>query len=162
MMRLPANNPLINVLLVSCCLLVLLFAMEWLFPYRIGAATNVDAEADATRLPGDGESAYAHPHIDDFPAILARPIFFENRELPPESVAQATAPHTPLRLRLEGIAIVADARIAVLRDEATNQLLQLSVGMSHNDWVIDDIIAAGATFRRGDDVAQLTLEIGNR
>jgi len=162
MMRFPTKNPLTNYLLTSCCLLTLLVVIAWLIPYRISADASTDAASIDAQLPGNGNSAYVHPHIDDFSVILAKPIFFENRELPPEAVAEAATPRAPLRLKLEGIAIIADAQIAVLRDETSNQLLQLSVGMSHNDWVVDKIESAGATFRRGDDVAQLTLEIGNR
>jgi len=162
MMRFLSKYPLTNFLLASCCVLALLVAIEWLIPYSISAETNTDATSIDAQLPGNGNSTYVHPHIDDFSVILAKPIFFESRELPPEVVSEAAGPRAPLRLKLEGIAIIADAQIAVLRDEINNQLLQLSVGMSHNDWVVDKIESTGTTFRRGDEVAQLTLEIGNR
>lgn len=162
MTQFPTRNSLTNFLLASCCLLALLVVIEWLIPYSISAEADTDAVLIDPQFPGDGNSAYVHPHVEDFSIILAKPIFFESRELPPEAVAETATPRAPLRLKLEGIAIVADAQIAVLRDETNSQLLQLSVGMSHNDWVVDKIESAGATFRRGDDVAKLTLEIGDR
>ena len=158
MMRLLTNNPLTNALLCCCCLLLLILTLEWLLPYRAAATANADSAPGDVELADNGESPYVHPHIDQFSEILKRPIFFQSRELPAEAVAESAAPRAPLRLELEGIAIVSNARIAVLRDQANKRILQLSIGMSHNDWLVEDITAEGAAFRRGDDVTQLTLK----
>ena len=82
--------------------------------------------------------------------------------MPPEAVARAPAPRTPLRLRLEGIAVTAENQVAVLRDQGNNQLVQLSVGMTHSNWLLEELTSTSATFRRDDDVAELTLNIENR
>jgi hypothetical protein len=161
-MRLPVNNPLTNFLLAGCCLLILIIGTEWLTPYQVNSTTNVSTESTDVQMPDNDDSTYVHPHIDDFSAILARPIFFPNRELPIIAVADTVAPRLPLRLKLEGIASTTGSRVAVLRDQGNNQLLQLSVGMSHNDWLLENMSSTAASFRRGDDITELTLETQNR
>ena len=162
MMRLPENNPLTSFLLAGCCLLVLIITIEWLTPYQVSSATNASAESVDVQMPDNDDSTYVHPHIDDFSAILTRPIFFPDRELPIVAVADTVAPRLPLRLKLEGIASSAGSRVAVLRDQGSNQLLQLSVGMSHNDWQLENMTSTAASFRRGDDATELTLETQDR
>lgn len=158
MMRYLTNNPFRNFLLASCCVLMLVVATEWLIPYRSNGAAFANTRSVDVQVSTNNDSAYVHPHIDDFSEILARPIFFQARELPPEAEAAAVAPRAPLRLKLEGIASAADSRVAVLRDQGNNQLVQLSAGMSHNDWLLERMTSTTASFRRGDDVAELTLE----
>ena len=162
-MKFASNNPITNLLLAGCFVLTLVVAAEWTIPYQADA-TAVDnfGSASDDEMPASAQSAYVHPHISDFPEIVARPIFFSKRLMPPEAVARAPAPSTPLRLRLEGIAIAGDNRVAVLRDQGNNQLVQLSVGMTHNNWLLEELTSMSATFRRDDDVAELTLNIENR
>ncbi len=162
-MKYSSANPITNLLLAGCLVLTTIVTAEWSIPYKV-AATDEDESGAVidNEIPTGAQSRYVHPHIDDFPEILARPIFFSKREMPPEAVARAPAPRTPLRLRLEGIAIAADNRVAVLRDQGNNQLVQLSVGMTHNNWLLEELTSMSATFRRDDDVAELTLNIENR
>lgn len=91
--------------------------------------------------------------------VLARPLFFEDRRMPPApAVAKAEVPHEePLRLTLEGIAIVNASRIALLRDAKGNELIQLSEGMSHNGWVLETVAPGTAAFRRGADTTRLEV-----
>ncbi len=162
-MKYASANPITNLLLTGCFMLTLLVAAEWLIPYKADATAEDDSGATIdNEIPAGAESRYVHPHISNFPQILARPVFFSKREMPAEAVAKAPAPRTPLRLRLEGIAIAADNRVAVLRDQGSNQLVQLSVGMTHNNWLLEELTSMSATFRRDDDVAELTLNIENR
>ena len=163
MIKYARDNPITNLLLTSCLVLMLIVTAEWLVPYKVD--TRDDDESGAPiddGIPAGAQSRYVHPHIDNFPEILARPIFFSNRQMPPQPVAEALAVRTPLRLKLEGIAIAANTRVAVLRDQGSNQLVQLSVGMSHNDWLLEDVTSATAIFRHGDDVTSLSLKPENR
>lgn len=162
-MKFTSDKPMTNLLLAGCLVLTAMLAAEWLIPFKVDA---VDAGQSGAALvdesPTSAQSRYVHPHIGDYSEILARPIFFSNRRLPPEAVTKAQAPRTPLRLKLEGIAIATDTRVAVLRDQGNNQLLQLSVGMSHDNWLLENITTATATFRRGDDVTSISLNSENR
>jgi len=162
-MKYASDNPITNLLLAGCLVLTAIFAAEWSIPYKVDATdVGESGAAIVDRVPAGAQSGYVHPHISNYAEILARPIFFSQRELPPEAVARAPAPSAPLLLKLEGIAIAADARVAVLRDQGSNQLVQLSVGMSHNNWLLQDITSATATFRRGDDVSTVSLKPENR
>jgi hypothetical protein len=148
-----------RILLSLCGLLTLVIVAEWLLPYRADPADELNAESADLELPTMSSSSYVHPHIDDFGAILERPVFFKNRKLPPKVAAEPAAAPAPIRLKLEGVAIVAEARIAVLRNLADNQLVQLAEGMSHNGWTLDAVNANSATFKRGGQVSELSLEL---
>ena len=69
----------------------------------------------------------------------------------------APPPPTPLRLTLEGVAMSAGSRIAVLRSQGNNQLLTLGEGMTHEGWTLESIEADRASFRRGGQVTELPL-----
>ena len=162
-MKYTSDNPITNILLASCLLLTLVVATQWLLPYKIDTTTGTSSDVQVVdEIPGSAQSQYVHPHISNFPDILERPIFFSKREMPAAMVAKAPAARAPLRLKLEGIAINASNRVAVLRDQDNNQLVQLSVGMTHNNWLLEDLTSAHAVFRRDDDIAELTLDIENR
>ena len=75
---------------------------------------------------------------------------------------QAGSSHTeppPLRARLEGVALVGDARVAVIRDLSTNEGLRLSEGMEFKGWTVDAVEPDRALLKRGDrQVQELKLE----
>ena len=162
-MQYASDSPVKNHLLAGCLVLTTILAAEWLMPYEVEVMDAGESGAAIDNEIANGaQSRYVHPHISNYPEILARPIFFSKREMPPEAVAKAPAPRAPLRLKLEGIAIAADTRVAVLRDQGSNRLLQFSVGMSHDNWLLEELTSKSATFRRDDDVTELTLEPGSR
>ena len=159
-MKYVSNNPITDLLLATASLLALIVTVELLMPYEIELPDDAIGIASQVGVPDGTQSRYVHPHISNFPEILTRPIFFSKREMPVQIVVEQAAPRAPLRLKLEGIAIATDTRVAVLRDLGSNKLLQLSVGMSHNTWQLEELTSSGATFRRGtDDIAQLTLDL---
>lgn len=153
-------------LLVTCAALAIIVVFELLFPAQIDHGAPPVVDRAGTEVPAFSESVYVPPRRDDLAEMLDRPLFFKDRKLPPAPAAAATnaVPATPLRLKLEGVAITADSRIAVLRDLSNNQLLQMAEGMLHDGWTLDAVTATGANFKRGADVAELTLEAdtGNR
>ena len=143
-----------------CSVLALLIAMQWLLTNQIVAQDQVTVDSSAWDVPGEAVTSYAHPTIDHFAEILDRPVFFKERELPREVVVEAAAPPpTPIRLKLEGVAIATDSRVAVLRSLANNQLLQLSQGMAYNGWKLESVEADSVTFQRGEQTSQLFLEL---
>jgi hypothetical protein len=82
--------------------------------------------------------------------------------MPPEPVAAAkpVKKKAPLRLKLEGIAISSDKRIALLRSTSDKQALQLVEGMSYQGWTLQELNSSGAKFLRGEDVTEILLETG--
>jgi len=158
-MRFVSSHPLTGLLLATASILALIVTAELLMPYEIELPDEAIGITTQVGVPDGTQSRYVHPDISNFPEILSRPIFFSKREIPKQIVVEQAVQQTPLRLKLEGIAIATDSRVAVLRDLGSNKLVQLSVGMSYNDWELEELTSSAAKFRRGaDDVAQLTLE----
>jgi hypothetical protein len=151
-------------LLVVCVVLALIIAIELAYPARTADTGVAAAEPALTEAPSFGESVYLPPRMDDLSEMLDRPLFYADRRMPVPPKPAAPAALTPLRMKLEGVAITADSRVAVLRDLKNNQLLQLTEGMSHDGWTLDEVTASGATFQRGAEIEELALETdtGNR
>ena len=76
----------------------------------------------------------------------------------PAPPADETAPPTPLRLKLEGVALSGGARVAVLRNLSNSQLVQLEEGGTHEGWTLDSLTSTSASFSRGEQFAELPLE----
>jgi general secretion pathway protein N len=106
------------------------------------------------------------PDFGAFSEILERPLFTEGRTPPqqptPEQTSVSPVKQTQLTLRLEGIALTPAARIAVVRDITSNKLLRLAEGEEHQGWEVESIRATGATFKRGEQTQELTLELNKR
>ena len=94
----------------------------------------------------------------DLAEMLDRPLFFITRRMPEPPAAQPAAPPTPLKLKLEGIAIAAGSRVAVLRNLNGNGLLQLAEGDTHDGWTLEAISSTSASFKRGGQVNELLLD----
>jgi hypothetical protein len=118
-------------------------------------AEIADAPAASSTLPG-----YVPQSFDSFSEILERPLFFADRQLPAEPKQEliAAAPLEPLRLTLEGIAIMDKSRIALLRSQGDNVLVQMAEGMTHNGWTLESVLTDRAIFKRGDDSTEIELE----
>ena len=158
-MKFEMENRQTRILLFLCGLLALIIVAEWLTPVRADSVDGPAADSVDIDLPVLSASNYVHPSIDNFDVILERPVFLRDRKLPPALVAERAAPPSPIHLALQGVAIVAEARVAVLRDVADQQLLQLAEGMSHNGWNLETLNAESAIFRRGEQLAELRLDL---
>jgi len=149
-------------LLLAAAILVLVIALEWLLAGNSSPA-DLDGRGDADiSLPAPSDYNYSAPRIDDYPEVVERPVFFRDRTLPPEPEPElvTTAPLLPLRLTLEGVAITSASKVAVLRNTASNQLLNLAEGMSHDGWTLEKVSADRAIFRRGSQTSELLLDDG--
>ena len=147
-------------LLLLCLLLALIVALEWLYPTNIANTEVVTVESALTEEPDFVESVYLPPQMDDLSEMLDRPLFYADRRMPvePEAIVAPAIALAPMRLKLEGIAIAMDTRVAVLRDLGNNQLVQLTEGMSHDGWTLESLTADGAVFKRGTEIAEVPLE----
>lgn len=147
-------------LLGACALLGLIVLAEALAGASLSDGDAERTAADDIALPALAANRYTHAPLSQFAEILERPIFLESRRMPIDVVeAPAPTPSVPLRLELEGIAMVADTRIAVLRDASTKSLIQLAEGSEHNGWTLESVSAGQARFSRGDEVHELGLEL---
>ena len=150
-------------LVVVCVALSLVVAIELLYPTKIETSDPVPDEHTAAMVPTFRPAVYMPPKMNDLTDLLDRPLFFTDRKFPPapEPAATPVAAPKPLRLLLEGVAITADSRVAVLRDLNSMQLLQLTEGMAYEGWTLDAVTANSAIFRRGGQLTHLALEPGN-
>jgi len=149
-----------QLLLAVCALLGLIVLGESITGASGASDDAILAEAGPVELPELAAVRYVHPSLDSFPDVLERPLLMESRRLPQETVVDAPpAPKAPLRLELEGVALVGDTRIAVLRDVASKELVQLGEGADHNGWTLDRVTAESARFSRGTQIEELTLEL---
>jgi hypothetical protein len=162
MKRISLGNRLTPYLLITCLVLAGVVALQW----RIGARTGIEGPAEAPPAAAEAppaRTAFVAPGIEAFSEILERPLFTAGRE-PAEEPAVATPttpaiPTAPIRLRLEGVALTPQTRVAVVRDLATNQLLRLAEGAEHQGWVVETVHAAGATLKQGQQTQELVLEV---
>jgi hypothetical protein len=66
---------------------------------------------------------------------------------------------THIRLKLEGVAITPEARIAVLRDLTMQKMLHLEEGAKHNGWKLESLHADRALFKQNQQTVELDLEL---
>ena len=157
-MRMDFINQSTRLLFIAVILLALIVALELLYPAR-PVETEIATGAESTALlPDFGETDFSVPRFEDLGDMLDRPVFFSDRKLPEPPAAAVAAPPAPLRLKLEGVAMTGESRIAVVRDLNSNQLLQLEEGMTHDGWALDAVSSNSATFSRGAQTTELQLE----
>ena len=114
-------------LIAANLILALTVSAELLIPAQPGAANAATTDEAAAALPEFGNATVAAPPISQLVDMMERPLFFADRRMPqPAEETAAPPPPTPLRLKLEGIALAGGARVAVLRNLNGNGLLQLA------------------------------------
>jgi hypothetical protein len=157
--RVPGNHTT-AALLASCGLLTLTIVAQVALPGLANVVTDTESADASIELPVSKGPTFIPRPLGDYSEVLERPLLFSDRRMPPEPEVQA-APviRSPLRLKLEGVAISADSRVALLRNTADNQLLQLAEGTSHDGWTLEKLSTSGATFRRGEEVTEIVLEV---
>ncbi len=159
---------LLSLLLLSVLLAISgLLAWQWQHPPMAEDFTRVPAKQpdhpeNTTRI------AFAPVPLNAYREITERPLFVEGR-MPPkpaEKVAVKTAPRVlPLKLKLEGVVITPQNRVAVIRDLTSNRLLRVTEGMNQDDWKLTRVDTASATVERRGQRLTLELEVvgaGNR
>ena len=93
--------------------------------------------------------------------ITERPLFTEGRTPPKEPVDSppSAVAAVPLRLRLEGVAITPENKVAIITDLQTNELLRLSQGMSHSNWRVARVSEESVVIQQGTREITLDLEL---
>ena len=167
MKRISIGNRLTPALLTACVVFGVIAAYEWhTLSRQDSIATGSNAQPATTTDVQLARNTYMAPDFEAFREIIERPLFTEGRTPPQQSTSEQTAvspvKQTRLTLRLEGIALTPAARIAVLRDITSNKMLRLAEGAKHQGWEVESIHATGATFKRGEQTHELTLELDKR
>lgn len=160
MIRMFRTNPLARALALASLGVATVLVVQVSVPASLPGTEGVAATAAATE-PVTALPVYVPPAIETFAEVLERPLFFADRRLPPEPVAEApaAAPRAPLGLTLEGVALTSDSRVALLREVRGDTLITVAEGSSHNGWTLESVSSSGARFRRDGDVTELELEV---
>jgi hypothetical protein len=158
MFRLQISRPT-QILIAANLVLALVVMGELLLPAQPEAAQIETDDNSSTALPDFGNTRIDAPSLSQLVDLLERPLFFPGRRMPqPEIKKAAPPPPTPLRLKLEGIAIAGGARVAVLRNLNGAGLLQLAEGETHDGWTLDALTSTSAEFSRGAQTNELLLD----
>ena len=157
MKKITFGNRLTPYLLAACVLLAGMLALQ--SHNMIQSHSNSTPGARPTVKPVARENFMA-TGIAAFSEITERPLFIAGREPPAEPVAapRAAAKVSPLRLRLEGVALTPEAKIAILRDLSNNKMLHLETGMKHQGWELTSVTDTVATFKLDEQSQELTLK----
>jgi hypothetical protein len=107
------------------------------------------------------QPSYAMAPLEDFSAILERPLFSPTRRPPAEGVAAVVAPEPVLQVTLVGVIISSEEQIAIIKLKDGNRFARLSLGDSFEGWILETIEPSRITFRRGDveEHIELTYEL---
>ncbi len=158
MKRTTAIAPLTKLLLGVNGLLAFIIALQLAYPAGPGTL-DAGAETDtASLLPDFGAADFSPPPLANLTAMLDRPLFYANRRMPTPPPDEPAPPPTPLRLKLEGVALSEGVRVAVLRNLANNQLVQLEEGGTHEGWTLDALTSTSASFSRDEQRTELPLD----
>jgi hypothetical protein len=150
------------VLLIGSGLLGSLLYLQWhediASHYRLPDQSSKDVEVNqgVKNMP-----AFMPTPLQSLSEITDRPLFTEGRT-PPEKPSEnptAVAASVPLRLKLEGVAITPESKVAVITDLQTNELLRLSQGMSHGNWKVTGVSEESVTIQQGPREITLKLEL---
>jgi len=157
MKKFTIGNHLTPYLLVACVLLAVILVLE----SRNLVQTQGDTSAETQPAMDTYQRAhFTAPGVAAFSEITERPLFRQDREPPPAPAKSAVARvASPLRLKLEGVAITPEASIALVRDLSSNKMLHLAKGMKHQGWELSSVTNTVATFKRGEESQEIKLKI---
>jgi hypothetical protein len=149
-----------RLLIAANLLMGLVVVAHLLLPAQPGTANAETTDGSNAALPEFGDTGIAAPPIGQLVDMMERPLFFPERRMPEPEVEEAPPPPmTPLRLKLEGIAIAGGSRVAVLLNLNGKSLMQLKEGESHEGWTLDSVTSTSAKFSRSDgQTSELSLD----
>ncbi|MES9945463.1 MAG: type II secretion system protein N [Candidatus Thiodiazotropha sp.] len=130
-------------------------------PFMTDQAANTEASKASD---GKGETIRFVPiSLKAYEEINERPLFVEGRLPPAEPVQKRVSrmPRKPLRLKLEGVAMMPDHKVAIIRDLDSNELLRVSQGMNKYDWKVESVDSQSAVITRKGERLELKLEMDN-
>ena len=158
------GNGVTVMLLFICILLSLLIFQQWKSYLQAEPVADVSIETDKKgRTTFDlnlGRNSKSI-QISQFSEILARPLFTEGR-LPAEEPEPEQSFDQPVglpKLKLEGVVLSPESRVAVVRDLTDNSLVRLSVGMIHQGWRVTEVTTKEAILERDGESHRLPLEL---
>ena len=148
-------------LLLGLCLVLAAFVYVQVQREAPGPAPSGGAGAAPPLAALPDQPSYTMAPLEDFAAILERPLFSPTRRPPAQGVVAAAAPEPELQVTLVGVIISSEEQIAIVRLKDADRFARLSVGDSFQGWILDSIEPSRITFRRGDveEHIELTYDV---
>lgn len=150
-----------------CALLLVVLLLQ-------GLLVGSDRDADVAVAPRDTAGAgdlttreFELPPVTEYAEITARPLFHEDRRPEPEQVAQdgedqepaQSAALEPPPVRLTGVIITPNARVAMLDHNRRNEQLSLKPGEHLEGWTLESVDERRVVFASGGTREPLLLEV---
>lgn len=157
------GNRMTKALLALCVWLLSIVLAQVSLQNPAEISGDIDDIKSSFEMPKNVQTNLAPAPFGNYSEILERPLLFVERKMPPAAIVSAdpAKSRSALQLILEGIAISADSRVALLRNTSDNKLVQLSEGESHGGWMLEELTASRARFRRGDEITEIVLEVNS-
>ncbi len=148
-------------LLLGLCLVLAAFVYVQVQREAPGPAPSGGGETTPPLAALPDQPSYTMAPLEDFAAILERPLFSPTRRPPAQGVTAAAAPEPELQVTLVGVIISSEEQIAIVRLNDADRFARLSVGDSFQGWVLDSIEPSRITFRRGEveEHIELTYDV---
>lgn len=154
------RQPLLAVLAVAAVLLFVAIGLETGFGARLApaiptAATKSAAAFEAKLLPA---LAAASPEAS-YPEMTARPLFVPARRPSPPAEVAAQSNFKRGQFVLQGVTIVGDTRIAMLREKSNGHVHRVEKGGDLNGVKVAEISPESVTLAQGAEQEVLPLQV---
>jgi len=154
------GNPLLGVLSALAIILAVVIGVEGEFGasvdsvVRSGAAKR-GAGAEAKLLPALIAIA---PEVA-YPETAARPLFTPTRRPAPEAPANSQSTFQKGQFVLQGVIVVGDNRVAMLREKSSGRVIRIELGREVNGIKVTQIEPEAVTLAQGSEEEKLTLSV---
>ena len=151
-------NPLLSLLGVAAIVLVIAIALEAAFGPNLGRLMESSegrraVPAEAQLLP---PIASTGPEVT-YPETVARPLWVPTRRPAPEAPALANVQRG--QYILQGVIVVGDNRVAMLREKSNGKIHRVEAGKDFNGMKVVSIEKESVTLGLGNDEEKLVLNV---
>ncbi len=154
MMRRSKKKQRAPVFLFFLCLFLGIFVFLQTTNDRAGPPMIETATIEPAKIPAlPAAQAFQMPPIEDFGETLDRPLFSKIRRPPaPEPDAPADKPEKKqtVKVRLAGVVISPNERVALVQEPRAREITRLKVGQEIEGWVLEEILADRIVLRFGE------------
>jgi hypothetical protein len=152
------RHPLVAVLAVVAAILAAVIGFELALgttSARSSAGTKRPAPAEVKLLPAVVASAPEQA----YPEMAARPLFTPTRRPAPEAPAAQASAMVKGQFTLQGVTIVGDTRIALLREKSSGRTHRVERGRDVNGMTLASVDADRVVLAQGADREELVLMV---
>lgn len=154
MMRRSKGKRRAPILLFFLCLFLGIFLYLQASSDRSGPTTIGIAAVKPAKIPAlPAAETFSMPPIEDFGETLDRPLFSKIRRPPapaPDAPAQEPEKKQKVKVRLAGVIISPEERVALVQEPRAREITRLRVGQEIEGWVLESILADRIVLRFGE------------